>query len=378
MKVIINLLQCRAEYTGTGRYVRNICRELAHMAPNVEFIQLVGNDNAQSYFIASQNFTQIRLPLHINRRVSRIVFEQCILPTVGLKYLGKNCVLWSPNDVPILGWPGRQVVTIHDLRRVFLPEQFERFERTYYQFMMRSAARSASTVLTVSEHSRQDIHRHYGVALERIQVTYNAVDPAFSRENDKKRVMAVLARYGLQQPYVLFTGHQLQIKGPHILVEAFAQVRASYPNLTLVLVGKPGNATPLIEATTSRLGLDGAVRHLAWVQDDDLQCLYTAAQAMAFPSRYEGFGIPVLEAMHCGTPVITSRYSCLPEVAGDAAYYLEDTTPKAMAAALETVLGDSELRRELVRRGLANAARFTWQRSAQQVLDALVTTVNRQ
>jgi len=376
MKVIINLLQCHREYTGTGRYVRNICRELARLAPSTEFIQLVAPDNAETYFVDSPNFRQIRLPLTMKQRVKRIAFEQTLLPILGLRFRHPDTVLWSPNDVPIIGWPGRQAVTIHDLRRVFLPDQFEAFERTYYQIMMRIAVHTASSLLTVSECSRQDIHRHYGVPLDRIHVTYNAVDPELTRELDESRMQAVLARHQLSRPYVLFVGQQMQIKGPHILVEAFAQLRASRPELTLALVGKPGNATPLIEAAAGKLGIAEAVRLISWVSDEELRCLYSAAEVMAFPSRYEGFGIPVLEAMRCGTPVITSRYSCLPEVAGNAAHYLEETDVASLTTALTTVLGDLELRRRLVECGLENAGRFTWQRSAEQVLEALTIATN--
>ena len=101
MKVIINLLQCRNEFTGTGRYVRNICRELAQVAPTVEFIQLLGDDNAESYSIDSPNFSEIQFPIRIKRRISRIAFEQSVLPVVGLRFRSPNCVLWSPNDAPI-------------------------------------------------------------------------------------------------------------------------------------------------------------------------------------------------------------------------------------------------------------------------------------
>ena len=243
--------------------------------------------------------------------------------------------------------------------------------------MMRTAARSASAVLTDSEYSKQDIHRHYGVALEKIHIAYCAVDPALSRVSDEARLRSVLARHRVRKPYIMFAGQQMQVKGPHVVVEAFARLRSSYPSLTLVIAGKPGNATPLIESTSKRLGLEEVVRQLAWVSDDDLQCLYSAAELMVFPSRYEGFGIPVLEAMQCGTPVITSRLSSLPEVAGGAAYYLDDINTDALTSALAAVLSDESLRADLVRRGFENVARFTWQRSAEQVLEALATATNR-
>ena len=376
MKVILNLLQCHHDYTGTGRYVRNICRELAQIAPSTEFVQLVAVDNAETYAVNAPNFSQVHLPLRITKRIQRIAFEQSILPILGLRFRRSDTVLWSPNDVPIIGWPGRQAVTVHDLRRALLPEQFGLVERTYYQTMMRLAIRCSSRILTVSERSRQDIHSYYGVPLDHIHVTYNAVDPELRREQDESRIADVLAKHRLRKPFVLFVGQQMRIKGPLLLVEALAQLRTSRPELTLALVGKSGNATSLIETTAQTFGLGESLRRLPWVRDDELRCLYSAAEVMAFPTRYEGFGIPVLEAMQCGTPVITTRESCLPEVAGDAAYYLDEINVSALTAALTTVLGDADLRHNMVARGLVNAGRFTWKASAQNVLEALTAAAN--
>jgi len=376
MKVILNLLQCHHDYTGTGRYVRNVCRELALIAPSTQFIQLVALDNAATYEVKAPNFSQVRLPLRIKKRIQRIAFEQSFLPVLGLRYRSSDTVLWSPNDVPIIGWPGRQAVTVHDLRRALLPEQFGMVERTYYQTMMRLAMRCSSRILTVSERSRQDIHSYYGFPLDHIHVTYNAVDPELRREQDESRIAAVLAKHRLRRPFVLFVGQQMRIKGPHLLVQALAQLRTSRPELTLALVGKSGNATSLIETTAQSLDLGESLKRIPWVCDDELRCLYSAAEVMAFPSRYEGFGIPVLEAMQCGTPVITTRYSCLPEVAGDAAYYVDETNVSVLTAALAEVLGDANLRRSMVARGLENASRFTWKGSAQNVLEALTAATN--
>jgi len=371
MKVLINLLQCHREYTGTGRYIRNICRELAKIAPRDQFVQLVAMDNAETYRIGSDNFSQIRVPLRITRRTQRILFEQAFGPWLWQRFRGLDNVLWSPNDVPIIGWPGRQVVTIHDLRRLHLPQYFGTTERLYYRAMMQLAALRSTRILTVSEFSKRDIHEQYNVPLDRIHVAYNAVDPELKRELNELRIEGVLSRFGLRKPFILFVGQQLEIKGPHTLVEAFARVVVARPELQLALVGKPGNATALIDSIAEHHGLGESLRRIPWVSDEDLRCLYSAATAMAFPSRYEGFGIPIIEAMQCGTPVITTRHSCLPEVAGEAAYFVHDDEVSTLAETLNKVLSDQTQQRDMISRGFKNAARFSWQTSASQVLDAL-------
>ena len=365
MRVLVNLLQCHAEHTGTGRYIKNTLAELAALDPVTDYKLLVSRDNRDAYAIAAPNFEQVLVDVGLGRRVRRIAYEQAILPWSIAKYAARDTVLWSPNDVPIVAWPGKQVVTIHDLRRLVLSAEFGLVERTYYRLMMRISAARAARILTVSEHSRQDLRKHYRLAPDKVVVAHNAVDPAIHRVDDPA---PLLARLQIATPFLLFVGSQLQIKGPHILVQAYEQIVQRHPRLQLVLVGKSGNATPLIERAARSLP---GVRSVPWLPDEDLRCLLSATSAFVFPTLYEGFGIPALEAMACGAPVITSRASCMPEVCGDAALYVDEVTPATLAHAIETLLADANLARALVAAGHRNVQRFTWRQGARQVLDVL-------
>lgn len=370
----MNLLQCHREYTGTGRYARNLLAELAELDTDTEFVVIVSDDNHDAYHVDRPNFRQLRAPLDIKQRYRRIAYEQGPLLWSLRSLASPATVVWSPNDVPLIGWPGKQVVTLHDLRRVLLPEQFGTVERTYYRTMMYLAARRASHLLTVSETSRRDIVRHYGVPADRVTVASNAVDPSLRRTDSSDAIVATLSRLGFAQPFILFVGQQLRVKSPQTLVAGFLDLAERNHDLNLVLVGKPGNATPDIEHLLSQSRHRHRVHLVPWISDPDLRNVLSSASAFVFPTQYEGFGIPVLEAMACGAPVITSRLSCMPEVCGDAAEYLDDITPRAIASAITRVLSDETKRANLVRAGYANARRYSWRDSARTVLRVLHET----
>jgi glycosyltransferase involved in cell wall biosynthesis len=372
MRVLVNYLQCHPEHTGTGRYIRNLGRELVAVAGATEFVQLLSRDNEAAYRIEAPNFSQLTLPISQRPRWRRVLEEQTLLAARVFDRRRADTVLWSPNDVPLMAWPGRQVVTMHDVRRLVLPEEFPLVERVYYQAMMRWSAAFATRLLTVSEASRRDIHERFRVPLDRIDVAPNAVDPEFAPVEDAGLRRAALARHGVEQPYLLFAGHQLRVKSPHQVAAAFALLQRDFPQLRLVLVGKEGNATPLLREVIERAGLAARVSMLGWIPDVDLRSLMASAEAFVFPSLYEGFGIPLLEAMGCGAPVITARNSCLPEVCGDAALYVDAVTPEALRRAIAKLLTDAPLRRTLVERGHENVRRYSWRRSAEQVHDTLL------
>jgi glycosyltransferase involved in cell wall biosynthesis len=362
VRTIINLLQCHREYTGTGRYVKNLISELALLDRSNHYVLVLSEDNYGAYAIEQENFTCVRAPLDIRHRGRRIAFEQTVLPFLLRRFATRDCVLWSPNDVPIAAWGHKQIVTMHDLRRLVLPEQFAMSERIYYRTMMRLSVWLADHIFTVSQVSKRDIAAHYGYPLDRITVTYNAVDPDL-RGTEGERQMSP-QDLGLGPSYLLFVGSQLLVKSPHVIVQAFNLIAQHYSDLELVLVGKSGNATPLIMQAKRDSRFSNRIHLLPWLSDVELRAVLAGATMFVFPTRYEGFGIPPLEAMALGTPVITSRESCMPEICGDAAYYLREITAPAVASAIEALLEDHELRASLVRRGHLNIARFSWRNSA--------------
>jgi len=214
------------------------------------------------------------------------------------------------------------------------------------------AARRAERVLTVSERTRRDLIEHYGLPESNIVVTPNGVDPAFGLDGPKADGSA----------YALFVGALQPRKDPVSAVEAIALVDGG---LRLVFAGPDKGCGPALREAVARLGLEDRVELLGYVEQERLAALYRGAACLVFPSRYEGFGLPVIEAMACGTPVVATRTSALPEVAGDAAVLVEPGSPAALAQGISDVLADRE---RLTAAGLERARSFSWRKSAERTL----------
>lgn len=277
-------------------------------------------------------------------------------------------LLHAPAFVTPVASPCPIVVNIHDTTYLTLPT--DPLWGLYARAFTALAVRRASAILTLSESSKRDIVGHYRVSPDRVVVVPLGVHPRF-RPLDKAEARAVVAqKYGLAAPFVLFVSALEERKNVPTLLRAFAQFKRTPAGQAarLALVGKPGGAWPEIQRGVADLGLASEVVCLGHAPTDDLPLFYSAAAVFAFPSLYEGFGIPVAEAMACGTPVITSNVSSLPEVGGDAALYVDPHDVDGLAAALGRVLGDAALRDALSARGLVQAARFTWDEVARQTV----------
>ncbi len=258
----------------------------------------------------------------------------------------------------------RVVTTIHDVTYRLFPQWFHLKDRFLLDRGVRSSLRTVACVLTGSECTRRDLERVYGLPGARICVTPYAAPPGF-RAPEAGEVARVLAAHGLLPPYALFVGALQPRKNLPRLIRAFlaAKRSAGLPH-RLVLAGKTGWKSGAVFATLREEGAAGDVKLLGYVPDEDLSGLFGGAEALLFPTLYEGFGLPVLEAFACGTPVITSNLSALPEVAGEAAVLVDPRDEAQMAEAVARVLTDAPLRRRLARAGLQRAEAFDWTRTA--------------
>jgi glycosyltransferase involved in cell wall biosynthesis len=253
------------------------------------------------------------------------------------------------------------VVTIHDLSFLRFPHLFRPANRLYLSIFTRASCGRARRVIAVSAHAAEEVVRLLGVGREKVSVVYHGVGPEF-RPLPPEEVAAFRARRGLPEKFVLHVGTVEPRKNQLRLVEACARLRE--PALKLVLVGGRGWYEEEVFARVKQLGLQKRVVFPGYVPGDELALWYNAAMVFAYPSLYEGFGMPVLEAQGCGTPVLTSDCSALPEAAGDGALLVAPRDVEAIAAGLHRLLCDEALREKLRQRGLAHAARFTWQKSA--------------
>ncbi|HMA33064.1 MAG TPA: glycosyltransferase family 1 protein, partial [Chloroflexia bacterium] len=288
-------------------------------------------------------------------------------------------VLFVPAHVVPLVHPRRTVVTIHDLGYLYYPAAHTRASRWYLHWSTLYSARAARRIIAVSAATAQDLRARYRVPAAKIRVVLHGVDPAFRRVTDLQAVTAVTTRYDLAgpAPYLLFVGTLQPRKNLDLLIEAFARLLADWdaaagPAPQLALGGKKGWLYDTLFAQVERLGLAGTVRFLGYIPDADLPALISGATAVTLPSLYEGFGLPALEALACGTPLLAADASSLPEVTGEAALLIDPRNREAWTTGLRRVLADPGLRADLSRRGPARAAQFTWARTAAETLRVLL------
>jgi glycosyltransferase involved in cell wall biosynthesis len=235
---------------------------------------------------------------------------------------------------------------------------------------MGAAARRSDRILTVSEASKRDILEYFNVPPEKITVIPNAIDERFLHEPTDEALRLVAERYQLEGDFVLYVGNIKPHKNVERLVDAFHLARqAGFDELRLVVIGDELSKNASLRRAVHRYNLHKHVRFLGFLPDETLSAVYRLASVFVFPSLYEGFGLPPLEAMACGTPVITSNVSSLPEVTGDAALLVDPTDASAIAAAITRVLSEPGLREDLRARGLARARQFSWERSVKEIRD---------
>ena len=291
------------------------------------------------------------------------------------------------NRVP-LGMMKPYVVTVHDLSSLLYDAQRGGMRMNMRRFLFRRGLLRADRILAVSEATRRDVQNILGIPADRIRRVYNAPNPEFfahyRRAADARAAGGgegglveqhrILERYSIHYPFLLYAGNIRPQKNIPRLVEAFAVVRAQlaahplYKDLHLIIIGDEISQYPSVRHAVIKSRVENVVRFLGFVPFDTLRCFYETASAFVFPSLYEGFGLPPLEAMASGTPVVTSSISSLPEVVDDAAMLVNPENVFDIARGIREVLLDEDLRRRLIARGHEQAARFSWERTAREVL----------
>ncbi len=264
------------------------------------------------------------------------------------------------------------VVTLHDLTLGLFPDGASWAKRKLYDYVIRHATSEAKLIFTVSEFSKQMIHKKFDIAPARIQVTYNGIDlERFRPISNGRSLQDVARKYKIKKQYILYVGQWASHKNLPRLLEAFQKLendREYRDQYELVIVGHPREYYDKMVEVIDKLGIRSSVVLPGFVDDDDLPALYNGARLFAFPSLMEGFGIPPLEAMACGTPVVASRESSLPEVLDDAAYYFNPLRVDEIFEALKITLTDDKLRRELSEKGIKQARKFVWSKTADETL----------
>lgn len=278
------------------------------------------------------------------------------------------------NPLNFVNGPYASVATLHDLAPLHDPSWSKRSSRDTFDAKVGDMLAHTRLFIAVSEYTKRDIMERLGVAEERIRVVYEAADPFFFPAPDA----SVLARFGAGR-YVLCAGQLQPRKNVLALIEAFALVHARVPDLQLILVGRARDATyrKAVKEAIHRSELDGQIILAGAVDDATLRALYSGAECFAYPSLFEGFGLPVLEALACGTPVVTSSTSSLPEVAGEAGLLVDPRDPAAIGAAIEHLSTDAALRARLKERAIPQARKFSWEKAARETLSVYVEALSQ-
>jgi glycosyltransferase involved in cell wall biosynthesis len=347
---------------GIGTYVRNLLVELSRRDAETEYVVFGRADTREQSLPVGPNF---RFVEHTARPYS--VKEQFSIPYSVIREHVQ--LLHEPHYVLPPFTPCRTVVTIHDCIHLVFPQYLpNRLASVYARASMWAATRKADRILTVSEASKRDILRFFDVPETKVQVVPNAIDERFLAPADEAAMDLVRQRYQLDDPFVLYVGNIKPHKNVGRLIAAFAKVRRTIgETLKLVIIGDDLSKYPSLRQTVHRHQLDKHVRFLGFQPATTLASFYRLARVFVFPSLYEGFGLPPLEAMACGTPVVTSDVSSLPEVAGDAALLVDPYDVDAIATGVGRALTDEALRRTLVERGHVRARLHSWASSVAEI-----------
>ena len=354
--------------SGIGRYLREVLSRLLD-DPRFSQLSLLGKPAELSGFLAGRaGASRVRV-VSFPYGFYSIPAQGHWLALAARGALRADAAFFPHYDIPLLGIPGRSVVTVHDLIHFKLPELFPRWRLAAAGFVLRRAVARAQRVVVVSEATGRDLVERFPDFREKVTVIPNGGSAALSAAPPPPARRSAEIR-GLR-PYLLCVGNRKPHKNWVAAVEVLARLRTEFPEMKLVLVGREFGEGDAVAERARALGVESSVLELGAVPDAELRELYQQTECLLFPSLYEGFGLPVLEAMALGAPVVASDRSSIPEVVGDAGALVDPTDWTTMAAEVRRLVQDSALREERVRLGRERAAGFTWERTAVRTADVL-------
>lgn len=371
MKILINATCIEtARATGIERFALHILRELCRIDPSVIVVAsepLMGVPDV----VIPKELVASRSLLGRSEFFFRAVWDQTIFRSTVARH--NPDLIFFPIQDGLFFPPLKQIVTVHDLHYLYFNDsvagciqEIPAYRRFFYCVKMPHILRKSAAIIAVSEATKNDLIETFSISPDKVHVVYNGCD--FDRFHDSIDSMPVLERLGIAgNRYFLFVGSILRHKNIVRLVQAFACLNT---NMSLVIAGSCKDQDYLEEVMNASVGLGtGRVQYLKYVPDDELPSLYSGAKAFVLPSLHEGFGVPIIEAMACGTPVITSNCSAMPEVAGDAAILVDPYSVESIADAMRKIIEDPEYADSLRRAGLERVKTFSWSYSAQKLYD---------
>jgi glycosyltransferase involved in cell wall biosynthesis len=366
MRFAIDATSIPRQMAGAGVYTYNLIRALAAVDRENEYVVFTKGNAFDDLNRDNPPFHTVHVSL--GSRPARLLWEQLALP-VHLRRQKIDVLLSPHHTAPLVVAGSRRVITFHDLTFFLLPDRYPRKRRIYFQKVSWATARVAAALICPSQAVRDDIVRILHVRPEKVHPIAEAAAPEFQPIKDKAALEKLRSRYGLPERFILNVGSLEPGKNRATLLKAYALLRKRGLEQKLVVAGQKAWKFEGDLGLMEELGLGGDVTFTGYVTPEEMPALYNAADLFVFPSLYEGFGLPVIEAMACGVPVVASNLSAIPEVAGEAALLVDPRDADQLCDSMERILRDKRLHATLRRRGLARAKGFSWERAARETVE---------
>ena len=359
MKIAINASILDDRVSGLGVYTINVISRLANIidaglsiyTPNPKALGVINGVNICSIpAIVQPKYGKVA-------GIARFVWNQIVFPAL----VAKRDLVYCTTHHGILWGSGKQVITVHDLLPIKFPDQ-HRLQTAYFKHILPILIKKSVAIITISENTKRDLYEHYGLPRDKVHVVYNGIDHDRFFIQKESTIVRLKEKYALSN-YLLIVGASRPHKNVGAALRAFHKAQTRIQNTQLVIVGGRKEYTDELKRAVKEFDIK-RVRFLKYVPTPELPALYAAATALVYPSLYEGFGLPPLEAMACGCPVIVSNTSSLPEVCGNAACYIDPKNEDEMAEVMVAVVSDGGLRLKLKNKGLSRAKLFSWDKTA--------------
>lgn len=355
-KVIINCSILHEKPTGLGVYAKNVVQEINNIENNVEVLSPVEIDGVNTKIINKY----VKPSYKKVGGLARFLWTQFALPFKG----GKDDIIYHPFQYISILSPAKQIMTIHDLIPIRYPK-VAKHQYIYYKYLMPILIKKSDKIICISESTKNDLIDIYQIQENKISVIYNGYDKnLFNKKNINRKI---LNKYHIDYGYMVMVGASYPHKNIEVAIKAFEEI----DNCKLIIVGKDSSYILKLKALVKELNIEEKVKFVGYVPDEDLPTLYGCSKGFLYTTLYEGFGLPILEAMACGALVLCGNNSSLPEVYGDSALVLDLNNIDDVRAKIELAIKDNKLRNELLRRSEKNINKFSWNKTAREIYNVI-------